>query len=418
MRVLYSLLLCCLTQYVQAQCNATITALGPTTFCQGGSVMLVANDGDVYKWYENGNLVAVLTTDTFTVNTTGSYEVVIDSAGCIDTSAAINIIVNTVPPQPGPISRPAIACVFSTNTYTIAPVPGATSYFWYCSFGPLTGTATSAQFQGTTWSTDIFVTAINTCGNSLTSQPFPVTGGTPPTNIGVYLSSNDPLCPGDTKYISTMVVHPGDIFTFYKNGNVVQSGTSQGYGATSSGSYYFTVTNLAGCTAQSSTVAINFSVGPGQPVIVQVGPTLTTTQVYSSWAWYRNTTYVGSGQYYYPTQDGDYKVRVGNSVPCYEESAMYNVSYTGIQELKGREDAIIYPNPTTGAFTLTADLGAEDTASITITDITGRIVKAMQVNIPVGVLEEKIELFDATPGLYLLKLTTENYNKTISFVKQ
>ena len=418
--ILFSMVLCCLAQHASAQCYPTITSLSTTTFCQGDSVSLVGSLGDTYQWYLNGNAISGATNDTFVANAAGSYTVIIDSLGCIDTSAAEVVTVNTVPAQPGQISGPSIACIFSTSTYTIAPVPGAISYYWYCSGGSLTGTTTSAQFQGTTISTNIFVTAINSCGNSLTSQPFPVTGGTPPTNTGLNLSGTGPLCPGDTKYMSTIVVHPGDIFTFYQNGNIVQSGSSQGYGATSSGSYYFIVTNLAGCSSQSNTVTVNFSAGPTTPVIIQLGQTLGTSQPYSSYTWYLNGNFVGTGPYCYPTQDGNYTVVVGNSVPCYAESAQYNVSYTNVEYVANEKSFSIYPNPNNGTFTLSANIPTEDrSATISIMDITGKVLLAKNIDVANGTIEEQL-LLDGSlaAGLYFVKLSSADFNKVTSFVKQ
>ena len=50
---------------------------------------------------------------------------------------------------------------------------------------------------------------------------------------------------------------------------------------------------------------------------------------------------------------------------------------------------------------------------------TARVIQIRQIKTLNGILEEKIDLDKSiAPGIYLLKLSTENYSKVISFVKQ
>lgn len=85
--------LCPLTIY--GQCTASIVPSGPTTFCQGGAVVLQADGGpspQTYLW-SNGAV-----TQTISVTTSGSYSVTIThSNGCTATSFAVNITVNSSP---------------------------------------------------------------------------------------------------------------------------------------------------------------------------------------------------------------------------------------------------------------------------------------------------------------------------------
>ncbi|HNH59109.1 MAG TPA: MBG domain-containing protein [Cyclobacteriaceae bacterium] len=91
--VLFWGLLCPFTIY--GQCTASIVPFGPTTFCQGGVVVLQANGGpspQTYLW-SNG-----ATTQTISVTTSGNYSVrITHSNGCSATSIAVNITVNAQP---------------------------------------------------------------------------------------------------------------------------------------------------------------------------------------------------------------------------------------------------------------------------------------------------------------------------------
>ena len=77
---------------------ANITPSGPTTFCAGGSVTLLANLGAglTYQWYLGASEIAGATTTTYTATTAGNYKckVTRTATGCFKFS---NIITVTVP---------------------------------------------------------------------------------------------------------------------------------------------------------------------------------------------------------------------------------------------------------------------------------------------------------------------------------
>jgi hypothetical protein len=70
----------------------TITASGPLTFCDGGSVDLTSSQGTGNTWSTTG------TTQTITATTSGSITVLYtDGNGCFATSAATDVVVNPLP---------------------------------------------------------------------------------------------------------------------------------------------------------------------------------------------------------------------------------------------------------------------------------------------------------------------------------
>ncbi|HRH36648.1 MAG TPA: chitobiase/beta-hexosaminidase C-terminal domain-containing protein, partial [Catalimonadaceae bacterium] len=77
---------------------AAITPNGPTTFCQGGSVVLTASGGGTYLW-SPGNT----TTAQRTVSTSGNYSVLVTAANGCTASASVTVTVNSLPgPNAGP----------------------------------------------------------------------------------------------------------------------------------------------------------------------------------------------------------------------------------------------------------------------------------------------------------------------------
>ncbi len=95
----------------------TITANGPTNFCEGNSVVLTAPGGfQTYTWSQGG------TTQNIVVNTAGTYTcVVTNQAGCTPTSNSNAIVVNIFTGTPPTVS-------YSADTLQSSP---AISYQWY-----------------------------------------------------------------------------------------------------------------------------------------------------------------------------------------------------------------------------------------------------------------------------------------------
>jgi len=143
--------------------TAIITPNGSTTFCQGNSVTLTANPGASYSWSNNA------TTQSITVNTSGSYTVSVSyGSGC--TASAISLPTTvTVNPLP------------ATPTITAG---GSTSF---CQGGSVTLTSSSStgnlwnpggaitQAISATTSGSYTVSVTNGNGCSATSTPTVVT---------------------------------------------------------------------------------------------------------------------------------------------------------------------------------------------------------------------------------------------------
>lgn len=76
---------------------ASITPLGPTTFCMGDSVTLQANNGTglAYQWTKGGNNIAGASLQNYTAKTGGNYKVIVTNPnGCSKTSAAVTVTIN------------------------------------------------------------------------------------------------------------------------------------------------------------------------------------------------------------------------------------------------------------------------------------------------------------------------------------
>ncbi|MBL0359415.1 MAG: T9SS type A sorting domain-containing protein [Chitinophagaceae bacterium] len=104
-------------------CNATVTANGPTTFCQGGSVTLTASEGASYLWSTGA------VTRNISVNSAGTYSVTVtDANNCTAASADVVVTVNALPAVPT-ITAGGATTFCSGESVTLTS-SAASSYLW------------------------------------------------------------------------------------------------------------------------------------------------------------------------------------------------------------------------------------------------------------------------------------------------
>ncbi|HKR05644.1 MAG TPA: T9SS type A sorting domain-containing protein [Bacteroidia bacterium] len=213
--------------------TATITAGGPLTFCQGGSVTLTSSSGSSYLW-SPGNQ----TTQAITVTAAGSYTVrVTSSAGCTKISNATVVAVNSLPTATITPNGPLI---FNQGGSVTLTASSGSSYLW----SP--GNQTTQSIVVTTSGT-YTVRVTNSNGCSAISLPVVVTvnGGTQGVAV---ITPNGPtsFCQGGNVVLSANA----GISYIWSTGQTTQSIT-----VTTSGSYVVTVTFTSN-TSTSSPVAV------------------------------------------------------------------------------------------------------------------------------------------------------------------
>lgn len=100
---------------------ATATPQGPTTFCNGGNVSLLANSGTglLYQWKKGANFISGATAQSYLAALGGVYKVkVTDANGCSRTSAGVTV---TVPCREGSFNETEN----ETSLFTMYPNPAA-----------------------------------------------------------------------------------------------------------------------------------------------------------------------------------------------------------------------------------------------------------------------------------------------------
>jgi PKD repeat protein len=186
--------------YVSPLPSSSISAVGPTTVCSGGSVLLNANTGAglSYQWKINNVDILGAINSSFVANATGNYTCLVSNSCGSVASNVVAVLVEDVPADPVLPSGPTIACINSNNQiYSVSPVNGATSYQWSVPSGALitSGQGTSmisVEYSNSAVSGDVCVFAMNSCGsstdhcmaitvfNSIPAKPLSITGNTLP----------------------------------------------------------------------------------------------------------------------------------------------------------------------------------------------------------------------------------------------
>lgn len=142
-----------------------ITALSPTTFCDGDSVLLTtsADTSVAYQWYNSGVAIAGATDTAYISKHTGNYMLVtvLKNGTCTDTSNVIDVVVNPIP-VPVIAASGANNSVLTTTTFS--------TYQWNYNNQPISG-ATSQSYTATQSGTyTVTVTDANGCTGTSAMQ--------------------------------------------------------------------------------------------------------------------------------------------------------------------------------------------------------------------------------------------------------
>lgn len=291
--------------------TAVITAGGPTTFCQGGSVVLTATGGTSYTWSNSTS-----TSNTLTVSTPGVYTVTATNAnGCTATSAPVTVTVNALPVVAA-IAGANDVCVGSTSILTNATPNGV----WTSSNAAVASVSATGTVTGlTAGSATINYTVTNASG-CVTTTSMLVNVNAVPVNIPI--GGPNTVCVGAT---ITNFATPGGVWASsnVSVATVAQNGIITGVGA-GTATISYTITNAAGCSnTVTKVVTVNalptVAVAANGPLTFCQGGSVTlTASGGTSYAWANSTITTPARTI---TTSGTYTVTVTNANGCFATSA-------------------------------------------------------------------------------------------------
>lgn len=290
----------------------TISANGPTTFCENGSVTLTSSPEYSYYWSNDA------TSQSVQIANSGSYSVtVINSYGCASTASnPVNITVNRNPSKPT-ITASGATTFCSGGSVTLTSSAGASSVW-------SNGATGSSIVVSNTGSYSVQAKNANSC-TSIPSDPISLTVNPLPSFT---VSYNQSVCDGSTLYLTG----PGGMSSYAWTGPSYFTSTSQNpsiENATidySYGRYTLTAKNSYGCQNSSYVDVIinevpNISATYTGLACDGNSITLSTTDGLSNYSWTGPHGFTSANQNpgisnASPSISGLYTVSASNSAGC------------------------------------------------------------------------------------------------------
>lgn len=332
---------CTATDQVVVRVNpapaATITPAGATTFCEGGSLVLNANQGSgyTYQWFKDGNPINQATGSSFTTFASGAFTVRIsNSSGCSTTSAAVNVTVNRAATVNAGSSQSVCANAAAFNLSGYSPEGGTWSG---------TGVSGAGVFNPATAGVGTHTLTYTVTQNNCTATATKTVTVTQAVATPGAITGNATICAGTSDLTYTInAVSGAQTYTWsVPAGFTITAGqgtTSINVTAgNSNGSITVTAGNNCG-TSASSSLAINVSTMPAATITTEGNTTFceggsVTLKAPAgnnyTYQWLRNGTAISgaTAASFSATTAGNYTVQVTNG-NCSKTSSAVAVNVT------------------------------------------------------------------------------------------
>ncbi|MFN3916964.1 MAG: T9SS type A sorting domain-containing protein [Flavobacteriales bacterium] len=243
------------TQVIINTGSTTISAGGPTTFCDGNNVVLTSNGngGGPFQWFLNGNPVGT-NSNTYTANTTGTYTVQYTLNGCTGLSNAISVTVNT---PTTPVISAGGATTFCVGGNVNLSSSGTGNFQWFNGASPV-GTNAASYSALTSGSYTVELTDLNGC--SATSNSILVTVN--PLDDASFTYGTNTLCAGGGNVTPTVNTVPGTFSATPVGLNFVNASTGEIDMSNTANNNYSITYGTNGSCPNSSVQILNITSSP------------------------------------------------------------------------------------------------------------------------------------------------------------
>lgn len=387
-----------------------LTASGPTSFCEGDNVELVAtaDAGVQLQWSVDGVDIDGADAPEFTATASGAYAVTAtDPNGCSATSSIAMVFANPIPGSVGLIaSGSTTICAGSTVDLQAGIAPGI-GYQWYLDGELLPGITSQTYSASTAGVHTVVAVSAQGCAADA-SNSIEVTVNPLPNQPLIVLTESPVLCEGGS---TTMVASaaPGVTYQWTMNGENIPGATASQHTVSTAGEYTLVITDANGCSAtavEGPTVVVNPL--PDAPVITLDFDVLSASGPGAfQWSFNGEPIDGATSADLTATSNGVYTVSTTNGNGCSATSAPFTVSTVGMAEAAGT-GFNVYPNPNNGQFTIQLGGVIGSSTLYTIHDATGRVVKQGSLLSTATV----VELPDARAGMYFLQVVQNGVNTT------
>ncbi len=352
-----------------------IAPAGPTTFCEGASVVLntAIVAGINYQWLWDGINITGATSSSYTATTTGSYTVTVSNAACSSTTAPVAVTANPLPTATVSASGPTTFCSNESLTLNAGSGVGYT-YQWQRAGINVNGAGATAASYTTVVSGAYSVLVTDANGCSASSTPTVNVTVNPAPSVTATIAGSAVLCQGDTVHLyANSGSTTGLSYQWQMNSVNLPGALSASYYSTIVGAYDMDVIakSANGCYDTSAPVSVTINAKP-VPVILAAGNVLGTS-LYNSYQWYLNGVAIpgATGENYIATQTGNYTVFVVDNNNCSAISQEFDLSDLSVNGVNYNSDIVkIYPNPATSVIHIDAPMKVD----VRIRSIEGRDV--------------------------------------------
>jgi mannan endo-1,4-beta-mannosidase len=299
--------------------TAQLSAVGPTSFCIGGSVVLNANSakGYTYKWYNGTNVISGATNSSYTATTAGSYTVAVTATGSCTTTSTPVVVTIGGPTATIAASTSTTFCQGGSVQLNASTGSGYT-YQWNVGSNPISGATNALYTANATGLYSVKITA-STCNT--TSAGTQVTVNGLPT-AAITAGGATTFCQGEKIVLTSST---GSSYKWMNSGNAISGATNATYTANASGSYTVEVTNASNCKATSTATTITVNALPtaaitagGATTFCQGGNVVLTSSTGSSYKWMNSSNAISGATNvtYTANASGSYTVEVTNASNC------------------------------------------------------------------------------------------------------
>lgn len=384
------------------------TISGAAPVCTGSSETLTASvsGGTWSSSSAAATVVAGVVSGVSVGSATISYGVS-NSCGTVYATSPVSVI--TIP-SPGTIAGASSVCIGGIATLS-ATVSGGT----WTSGSTANATVAGGTVTGVaTGSATISYAVSNTCGTAYATAPVSVI--TAPS-AGV-IGGASTLCVGAVATLTATVT--GGTWTSSSANATVSGGAVTGVAA-GSVIISYAVTNACATVYATNPMTINSTIDPGTITgadSVCIGSVITLTDAVTGGVWVAtngNATVSAAGLVTGVTTGLD-TIAYGFTSVCGVSGATHSVYVRSVSACEGSVNDVenntmslnIYPNPSTGSFTIYCASAQNEAVNVVVTDLMGRKIKETTI---AGNKTADISI-DAPNGIYLLTATTSSNSYT------
>jgi PKD repeat protein len=398
----------------------TITYTGNLIFCQGDSIILSVSPstGNTYQWKLNGGAVGS-DTNRFVARNTGIYNLILsNSTGC--SAASANSVSVSVKPAPLVSTINQVGeTKFCKGKSAVLSVPANSAYTFSWKKG-ITFLDIASNSITATESGDYSVEITSNEGCIGTSDKVTIEVIEPPLKPSIDKGSySKGMCLGENPMeLKVDDIIAGYSYKWYKNEAPLSNSTS--IHITEEGNYYLEA-GIDICTSLRDSVNIDFMETIPKPVIDAKGPIvwyLSTASSANYYKWYYNGTIIpdAESKVYLAKQNfGLYRLAISNDNICYSFSDTLRIPYlgtTGIENPDPFADVEIYPNPTTGMFTIEMNNNIFGELVIDIITQNGSKILNIKFEKTTEHFSSQIDLSGQPKGMYLINLSLDKFKTT------